>query len=186
MRRQQENGLTEGDGSPAQEEGWTAGIRGVCQPQELRTSVVIRQHWGVLPSKSAGHPLSSLQRTPFLPSHSPSQVAIGASVGTGRCPPGERQTGPQHSRNRTAPALPLPAITTSPEASEVPGHLAAGYFLPPQSELLRGLWLEERCPTIPHPHLPLHLCGREARNSLYILGIGFNFLNCILIIFFLL
>lgn len=45
--------------------------------------MVIRLHGDILPSKSAGHPLSSPQRAPFLPSHSPSQVAVGASVGIG-------------------------------------------------------------------------------------------------------
>lgn len=61
----------------------------------------------------------------------------------------------------------------------MPGHLAAGYFLPPQSELLRGLWLEKRCPALPpHPQLPLNLSVVERQGTtLYILGIGFNFLK---------
>lgn len=40
-------------------------------------SLITRLHLGILPSKSAGCSLSSLQRIPFLPSvHSPSQVVI--------------------------------------------------------------------------------------------------------------
>lgn len=45
---------------------------------------ITRLPWGIPSSESAGCPLSSLQRTPFLPSvHRPSQVAIGTAVGTG-------------------------------------------------------------------------------------------------------
>lgn len=127
--------------------------------------MVTRLHRGVLPSKSAGHPLSSLQRTPFLPSHSPSQVAIGVSVGIGH-PLGLVAVHQERGRQVFRPVGTEQSQPSPPSNNHLPrGQRDAwspgsGYFLPPQSELLRGLWLEKRCPTAPHPHLPLNLCGR--------------------------
>lgn len=69
-RRQQEDGLAEAGRGPAQEEGWTAGI-GVADssaPQQpRRTSLITRLHWGILPSKLAGHPLPPSRKYPSCP-----------------------------------------------------------------------------------------------------------------------
>lgn len=176
VRRQQENGLTQGDGSLAPEEGWTATI-GSASSSGAKDK---RGHQAAL-----GRPPLKISRAPTVlpPENTLAALPLPFSGGnwgfcgvwsstqTGLCPPGERQTGPQPRRNRTVPALPLPAITTSPEASEVPGHLAVGYFLPPQSELLRGLWLEKRCPTVPRP--PSVVEGRGTACTYWGLGLIF-------------
>lgn len=139
----------------------------------------------------------SLWKTPVLASvHPLSQVAIGAALGLVLysqlviAHSGSSQTALPPSRGRVGPALPLPAINTSPEASRGVWPLGSRDFLPPQSELLRGPWLEKGAQPHAHPSCSpaspqLWQRGQEQPCTYWGLGvICFIFFNSILIIFF--
>ena len=139
----------------------------------------------------------SLWKTPVLASvHPLSQVAIGAALGLVLysqlviAHSGSSQTALPPSRGRVGPALPLPAINTTPEASRGVWPLGSRDFLPPQSELLRGPWLEKGAQPHAHPSCSpaspqLWQRGQEQPCTYWGLGvICFIFFNSILIIFF--
>ena len=165
-------------------------------PQELRrTSLISRLHWGVLRPESAEHPLSLENTCPGL---GPSPFSggdwgcsgTGPLLPTGHCPLWEQSDSSSPSRGRAGPALPLPAINTSAEASRGVWPLGSRDFLPPQSEPLRGLWLEKGAQPHAHPSCSpasplLWQRGGEQPGTYWRLGvICFIFFNSILIIFF--
>lgn len=155
VRRQQENGLTDGMG--ALPEG---GLDGRNQGSAASSGAKDRRGHQAAPGRpplkiswapTVLSPENTLPALP-LPFSGGNWGFCGdwSSARTGRCPPGERQTGLQPSRNRTVPAPPLPAITASPEASEA---WSPGSGVPPAAtvRIAQGPVAGAKVPDCPPP-----------------------------------
>lgn len=146
---------------PAQEEDWAAGVQGVHHPQELRrTDWTTRLHGDISPPHQLGAHSPPPKKTP--PSALNSLPFFGGSWdhwGMGlhpdcHCPSGKRanSSSPQWGLSRAPPSN-----NHLPRGQPRCLTLDSRDFLLPQSELLRGLWLEKRCPATPTSTLHSHL-----------------------------